>query len=216
MHTITRKYETMNKQLIKFVLLAGIITIVGCDKGDKTAQPEKAPMAVEETAAAPQEKPAMMEEVTVTMEATVTAVNQETRQVTLLDSSGESVTFIAGEQVRNLAQVDVGDKIMVEYIEAIEIQVMGPEEAELGAGEISAATRAEPGEKPAGAAISETTVIVVIEAIDKENETVTLKGPEGNSKTVKVRNPANLEKVAVGDKVMITYTESLAVVVTEK
>ena len=150
------------------------------------------------------------------LEATVTAVNHETRQVTLQDSKGESVTFIASKDVRNLAQVDVGDKIMVEYMEAIEIQVMGPEEAELGAGEISAATRAEPGEKPAGAAISETTLIVVIEAIDKENETVTLKGREGNSKMVKVRNPANLDKVAVGDKVKITYTEALAVVVTEK
>lgn len=216
MHTITRKYETMNKQLIKFVLLAGIITIAGCDKGDKTAQPEKAPMAVEETAAAPQERPAMMEERTVTMESTVTAINHETRQVTLQNTAGESVTFIASDEVRNLAQVDVGDKVLVEYIEAIEIQVMGPEEAQLGTAEISAATRAEPGEKPAGAEITETTVIVVIEAINKENETVTLKGPEGNSKTVKVRNPANLEKVAVGDKVMITYTESLAVVVTEK
>lgn len=206
----------MNKQLIKFVLLAGIITIAGCDKGDKTAQPEKAPMAVEETAAAPQERPAMMEERTVTMESTVTAINHETRQVTLQNTAGESVTFIASDEVRNLAQVDVGDKVLVEYIEAIEIQVMGPEEAQLGTAEISAATRAEPGEKPAGAEITETTVIVVIEAINKENETVTLKGPEGNSKTVKVRNPANLEKVAVGDKVMITYTESLAVVVTEK
>ena len=105
----------MNKHLIKFFLLAGIITISGCDKGDKTAQPEKAPAAVEETATTLQEKPAMKEQVTVTMESTVTAVNHETRQVTLQDSSGESVTFIAGEQVRNLAQVDVGDKILVEY-----------------------------------------------------------------------------------------------------
>jgi hypothetical protein len=206
----------MNMQLIKFFLLAGIITISGCDKGDKTAQPEKAPAAKETTAVAPQEKPALSEEVTVTMEATVTAVNHETRQVTLKNTAGESVTFIASDEVRNLAQVDVGDKLMVEYMEAIDIQVMGPEEADLGAGKIAAATRAEPGEKPAGAEISETTVVVAIESIDKENETVTLKGPEGNSKTVKVRNPANLDKVAIGDKVMITYTESLVIVVTEK
>ena len=206
----------MNKHLIKFLLLAGIITIAGCDKGDKTAQPEKAPMTEQSPVTATQEKPAMMEKVTATMEATVTAINHETRQVTLQNTAGESVTFIASDDVRNLAQVEVGDKIMAEYMEAIEIQVMGPEEAELGAGEIAAATRAEPGEKPAGAAIAETTLVVVIESINKGNETVTLKGPEGNSKTVKVRNPANLDKVAIGDKVMITYTESLAVVVTEK
>ena len=58
--------------------------------------------------------------------------------------------------------------------------------------------------------------MVVIEAIDKENETVTVKGPAGNSNTVKVRNPDNLDKVAIGDKVRVTYTEGLAVKVTEE
>ena len=182
----------MKQHLLKLFVLAGIIAIAGCDKGDKTAQPEQAPAPKE--AAAPQAKPGMTEEIIRTTEATVTAINQETRQVTLQNAAGELVTFIAGDEVRNLAQGD----------------------AEVGVSSAAAESRAEPGEKPAGAAISETVLVVVIEAINKENETVTLKGPEGNSKTVKVRNPANLDKVAIGDKVQITYTESLAVVVTEK
>jgi hypothetical protein len=57
-------------------------------------------------------------------------------------------------------------------------------------------------------------VVATIEAINKEKETVTLKGPEGKMKTVKVRNPANLEKVAVGDRVMITLTQAVAIDVT--
>ncbi|KPJ90248.1 MAG: hypothetical protein AMJ53_14245, partial [Gammaproteobacteria bacterium SG8_11] len=145
-----------------------------------------------------------------------TAINQKTREVTLQNEAGESVTFIAGDQVRNLAQVKVGDKLSVDYMEAVEIEVLGPKEAEVGAADAAAVGRAEPGEKPAGAAIRETTVVLVIEAIDKEMQTVTLKGPAGNSKTVKVRNPDNLNKAAVGDKVRVTYTEGLAVSVTEK
>jgi len=206
----------MKKQLIKIILLAGIIAIAGCDAGKKEAQPEKAPKAEEAAVAAPQEKPSLSESVTMTAEATVTAVNHETRQVTIKDAAGESFTFIASDEVRNLAQVDVGDMLVVEYMEAIDIQVLEPGQAELGVAEAAAAARAEPGQKPGGAAISETILIVEIEAINKENETVTLKNAEGNSKTVKVRNPANLDKVAIGDKVMITYTESLAIVVTEK
>ena len=62
---------------------------------------------------------------------------------------------------------------------------------------------------------TELSVVATIDAIDKDAETVTLKGPEGNTKTVKVRNPANLEKVAVGDQVMITLTRAVAVDVTE-
>jgi len=204
----------MNKQFLKFILLAGVIAIAGCDKGEKAAQSKTAPPAKE--AAAPQEKPAMKQEALITLEATVTAINQETREVTLQNSEGESITFIASDEVRNLAQVEVGDKLKVEYLEAIEIRVLAPGEAEVGAQQIVSGGRAELGEKPAGGAISETTIVAVIEAIDKENQTATLKGPEGNSKVVKVRNPENLEKVAIGDKVMITYTEAMAVKVTEK
>lgn len=206
----------MKQHILNVFVLVSIFAIAGCDKADKTAQPEKAPAAKEAAVAAPQAKPGMSEEVMITAEATVTAINHETRQVTIQNSAGESTTFIASDEVRNLAQVNVGDTLTVEYMEAIDIQVMAPGDAEVGVSEAAGESRAELGEKPAGAAISETTLVVVIEAINKENETVTLKGPEGNSKVVKVRNPANLDKVAIGDKVMITYTESLAIAVTEK
>jgi hypothetical protein len=203
----------MNNHLIKFVLLAVFIAITGCNKTDKTAQPQTTPATTATTA---QEKPAIKNEALLTLDATVTAINQETREVTLQDSEGESITFVAGDEVRNLAQVEVGDKLKVEYLQTIEIKVLSPEEAEVGAQQVVTGGRAEPGEKPAGAAISETTVVAVIEAINKENQTVTLKGPEGNSRTVKVRKPESLDKIAVGDKVMITYTEAMAVKVTEK
>ena len=40
---------------------------------------------------------------------------------------------------------------------------------------------------------------------------MTLKAPDGTLTTIKARNPANLDKVAVGDLVEITYTEALAI-----
>ncbi len=59
------------------------------------------------------------------------------------------------------------------------------------------------------------TFTATIEAIDLAKGTVTLKGPQGNSQTIKARNPANLKKVKVGDLVDITYTELLALKVEE-
>jgi cysteine synthase len=50
---------------------------------------------------------------------------------------------------------------------------------------------------------------------DLAKGTVTLKGPQGNSQTIKARNPANLKKVKVGDLVDITYTELLGLKVEE-
>lgn len=199
----------MKLKLLSVGLAALVIGLYGCESGTQ-AEKEMAP-ATESTA----EKPAVGGAVVVTMEATVAAVNQETREVTLKDAEGNTQEIIVGEEVKNLPQVEVGDTVTVEYMEAVTIEVLGPEGVEPAAAAATAMGTAEPGQKPGGAEVQEMVVVAVIEAINKESEEVTLKGPEGNSKTVKVRNPANLEKVAVGDNVMITFTRALAINVTE-
>jgi ribosomal 50S subunit-recycling heat shock protein len=151
----------------------------------------------------------------ITLSATVATVNQETREVTLKDADGNELAITAGEEVKNLPQVEVGDQVEVAYYESVNVEVLGPEQAEPEAAAMSALETAEPGQKPAGAMATELSVVATIDAIDKDGETVTLTGPEGNTKTVKVRNPDNLEKVAVGDRVMITLTRAVAVDVTE-
>jgi hypothetical protein len=55
-----------------------------------------------------------------------------------------------------------------------------------------------------------------IEAIDKENKTVTLKGPRGRLVTLPVDNPKNLEAVAVGDLVLVKYYEAVAIEVKKQ
>lgn len=161
------------------------------------------------------EHPAVGAASLIMLSATVTAVNQETREVTLKGADGKELAITVGEEVKNLPQVAVGDQVEVAYYESVNVEVLGPEQAEPGATAMSALETAEPGQKPAGAMATELSVVATIDAIDKDAETVTLKGPEGNTKTVKVRNPANLEKVAVGDQVMITLTRAVAVDVTE-
>jgi len=69
--------------------------------------------------------------------------------------------------------------------------------------------------KPAGAIARQTTVTVLITAIDPKVPTITFKGPAGNSKTIKVLHPERLEGVKVGDTVEIAYTEALAIKVSE-
>jgi Cu/Ag efflux protein CusF len=49
-----------------------------------------------------------------------------------------------------------------------------------------------------------------IDAIDKEKGTVTLKGPQGRTVTLEVRDPAKLDAVKVGDPVVATYVEAVA------
>jgi len=68
-----------------------------------------------------------------------------------------------------------------------------------------------PGETPAGAVGREVTATVTITAIDRKNHTVTVKGPQGGTETIKAKEPKNLEGLKVGDMVEISYSQALAV-----
>jgi len=150
---------------------------------------------------------------TETATATVTNINQKTREVTVKTPDGKEHSFIAGDNVRNLAQVKKGDVITVQYTEALAYQVR-----KHGAPVVSTTEgveRSKPGAKPGGVAAQQTTVTVTITAIDPSIPTVTFMGPRGNSETIKVKDPQKLVGVKVGDMVDLTYTESLAIKVEE-
>jgi hypothetical protein len=148
---------------------------------------------------------------TATATAVVQAINQNTRQVTLKREDGSVFSFVAGDEVRNLSQVRVGDTVKVTYTETIAIEVKRPDG---GAPDVTAAAtveRAPPGEKPAGTVARTVTASAVIVAIDRTTNRVTLRGPSGNERVVQAKDPKNLENVQVGDMVYVTYTESLGV-----
>ncbi len=141
--------------------------------------------------------------------ATVVQIDHQTRAVTLKAADGEEISFIAGDEVRNLAQVQVGDVVTATYIEAIAWEVHSGGQADL-TGAV-AGGRAAPGEMPAGLVASQVVLTVEIIAIDRETPTVTFRGPQGETKTILVRHPERLEGVKVGDTVDIVYSEAFAI-----
>jgi len=162
-------------------------------------------------------KPQIFEENLITLKATVSAIDHDTRMLTLTGEDGEAVDFLAGEEIRNLDQVDVGDTVTAQFYQSVAVDVRKPEgslrvEATAGGG------RAEAGEKPRGNFMEEITVVAEIQSIDRDNQSVVLKGIGESGiglETVHVANPANLENVEVGDQVVITYLEALAISVEE-
>lgn len=162
-----------------------------------------------------QTKPGKIEIAALTVEAVVEAIDQKTRKVTLKGPRGKSYTLTAGDEVRNFSQVEVGDKVVLEIIEAVEIQVFAADKAEPGTAAGVVADRAKLGEKPGVAVVEQLVVVSTVEKIDRDNSLATLKDADGMSHTVKVKDTEALKKVVVGDRVMITYTEAVAIVVTE-
>jgi len=168
-----------------------------------------APCWADESASAT-DKPAIYTSQTAVMTAMVEAINHETREVTLQGPEGNSVSFVASEEARNLDQVSVGDIVMAEYEQSLSIEVFANDGSEPGSGELTAAGRSEKGEMPAMAAVDTQVVTATVEEINLEANTFKLKGPDGEITEYVARNPENLKKAAVGDLVVITYTESIA------
>ena len=160
--------------------------------------------------ATPAAPPTVVKEMETVMTATVVAIDLEKRIVTLKGEDGEVRDIKVGEEAVNLPQVKVGDLVTVKFYESIAVEVI-QSGTFAGTGEKTAIVKAKPGEMPGGMVAKQVTVTATITAIDKQKSTITLKGPEGNLTKVKVQDPANLEKVKVGDELMITYTEALAI-----
>ncbi len=166
--------------------------------------------AQEKKAEGTAEKPKVVKERAVQMTATVEAIDLGKRLVTLKGPSGETKTIAVGPEARNLPQVKVGDLVTVTYYESMAVEVVKPGSGS-GAGQASTIVRAKPGEMPGGAAVRTATVMATVTAIDKKENTLTLRGPQGNTVIAEVEDPGNLDKINVGDELMITITEAIAI-----
>ena len=142
--------------------------------------------------------------------ATVTAIDAAKREITLEAAKGKPRTFQVGSDVRNLDQVKVGDRVVVEFVQGLMMQMQKPGAAPIEPKAAVAAERAEPGEKPAGAMAAAIQATVTITAIDTKNRIVVFEGPEGGLYQVKAGPKVHLDKVKVGDKLDATYTEAVA------
>ena len=190
-------------------LAAVAATIAGFAPKAIAAEEAAAPQAAPEATAAPLTSGKVGGTVKVT--ATVEDIDVANRIVKLKDENGDVTELAVPKKVRNLAQVKKGDQVVATYYEAIAYDVFkAGTEMPPGATAV-ASERAKKGEKPGAGVAEATTFTATIEAIDKPASKVTLKGPEGNKVTFKVRDPKKLDVVNVGDQVQITYTRALAI-----
>jgi hypothetical protein len=161
------------------------------------------------------EKPYISTTETISVTARVEAINHETREVTLLVRDGETVSFVASDEARNLGQVDVGDMVKAKYVQNLTIEVVAGNGEEPVAAEMGAIARTSEGEMPGMAAIGSVMATARVEEINIEANTFKLKNAEGEIREYVARDPRNLERASVGDLVVITMTEAIAIVVEE-
>ena len=149
---------------------------------------------------------------TVEVTAIVTAIDKGTRTVTLKGSQGRVLDVVAGEEVRNFDQIRVGDNLIVQYVEALTLELK-KSQATPGATVSDAAVRAAPGQRPAGVVGREIVVLADVVAVDQAKSTISLKGPRGNVMDLKIQNQDHFKVVKQGDRVEAVYTEAMAIAV---
>lgn len=151
--------------------------------------------------------------------ATVEAVDMENRLVTIKGPEGRLATIRAGEEVKNLPQVQVGDKVNIKYYEGTALNIHKPGEAqpELGTTVTEGATRTAPlGAKPAGKAERVVTTTVEIVWVDPYKKTISFRAPDKGYRTVSVKDSHlehYLKELKEGDVVEVVSTESMAIAV---
>ncbi len=147
-----------------------------------------------------------------TATATVQAVDSAKRTVTLKMPDGKVKTLKVGKEVKNFDQIKAGDKVKTTYVEELAV-FLSKAGAPPSAEQVTSVQLAPKGAKP-GMIVADTVELTAkVTAVDARKRTVTLTGPEGKSKTIKVAKQVNLKEVKKGDDVVVRYTEALAILV---
>ena len=186
----------------KIALLAAALVATAA-----VAQDKKAPAA---PAAAPAAKEAAVVGEAAKITATVEAIDQKTREVTLKGPKGGMVSFVAGPDVKNLAQVQKGDEVVVEYAQALAVSLKKSTKTAVSRTIVEGGKAAQPGQKPGVVAARQVNVTAKIDAIDTKTNVVTLSGVE-RTVDLKVKDPAVLKNFKVGDFVDAVYAEAIAI-----
>jgi plasmid maintenance system killer protein len=141
-------------------------------------------------------------------------IDAATRTVTLKNQDGES-TIVAGPEVKNFAEIKVGDRFDVVYELAVAVELVKVKNPSVTGEQVTTTTATAPqGDKPGMITTNTITATANVEAIDATKNIVSLKGPQGNIFKVKVQNPDLMKDIAVNDQVKVVYTEAIAAVVS--
>jgi hypothetical protein len=149
--------------------------------------------------------------------ATVTAIDQDRRLVTLRGPQGNELTIEAGPEVRNFAQIEVGDTVRLAYKLVYSATRVDPAKVPAAlAASSAAAARAAEGERPGVAMGAVDSMIVLIESIGPEGRTATFITPDGDLQAIYVQRQearAFARSLAAGDLVELTVGEAAAITV---
>jgi hypothetical protein len=211
-----------NKRHWLFLGATALVTALllsGCSSSGSKDSPEQSsttapPAQGQASATETQDRPGGLEGELVVVTTKVKAIDKKNRVVTLQSPDGKVAKVKCGPEVRNFAQIRVGDDVKTSLLETVELFVTGNDKP--SAERVTEVGRAPLGSKPGFSVIDSVEVKASVVAIDYQTRDVTLKGPEGNVIKVKAGPEVKrLNEVKTGDSVVARLTRAISIEVSK-
>jgi hypothetical protein len=190
--------ETRNIIITSLIFCAAGIIGAGCSSQKKQAPPSAEPRELWQYTS---------------ITASVEAIDLQNRKLTLKGPAGNVMSFTVDERVRRLNEIKVGDEIVADYYVSLatELREPTPEEKDSPLTVVAGAGKMPANLPPGVAGVSQIRAVVTVVGIDRSAETVMVKGPMGRYAAVRALYPERLQKLRLGDTVVVTYTEAVAI-----
>jgi hypothetical protein len=180
----------------------------------KSLSPLAAPLLASVLIALPvahaQEKAGVVIAGTVETIVTVVDVDREARVVTVMGPKGGLTAINVPPEAQNLDQVQPGARFKVEYLQAVVLALSkgtGPATSSKG----KSVRLAPKGATPGGSIVQTREINAVVEKIDRDNRTVTVRAAEGGPRELEVDETVKaFDQIEIGDIITLQYTEGLA------
>jgi hypothetical protein len=205
--------------LVCFAALLGVAlaSCSGAPKKNEESASTPAPAPAETAKAAPAEQApiARGRAAAVHVTLSVESVDAEKRLITLKGPEGNVGVYEVGDQVKRLHEIKAGDKIHARYEVAAVAELREPTEEEKSASLVEVTTDAQgaPEAPPAGGMGRAVRAVTTIVALDHTAQTFTVKDPVEGLVTVHVDDPSVFEHLKIGQTIVVTFAETLALAV---
>lgn len=148
----------------------------------------------------------------ITVTATIVAIEQSTRTMTVKDDKGIYETIDAPPEMKRFSELKVGDKITARYYANVVVRLKKPNEpaVDVGSGAVTRGT----GTSPSGTAAIQRTLTVTVTAKDPKTSAVTVGAPNGYVYSRKVSDKKTFDALKVGDRLDMTWTDALLISAT--
>lgn len=146
-------------------------------------------------------------------EGTVTAINSESRELTLMGADGSLVTITASEAIERFDEIAVNDIVAFDYWTYMMAEFREPtaEELEEPIVMLTDASLATEDMDPGAAVGAIVKAVVTIEALNRPFMLATVQGPLGNFLTIPMEDEELIQQLHIGQVLILTYAEAVAI-----